>query len=186
MSKSNEHKLEIESMKRMVQQKVNRFINEEQKQMEERIRTFTEQEHSRFAQLQLKVGQEEANLMAIICNSIDTLLSSDQVKDTLKIDQKPEKPTVETEQTNGSQQKTFKLKSPFKFSRTILIDNPRNKNQQQQQPPPRQRLRSRSIAVDAGVFDFDFEDEEINLMMTLAQVIQAKKMIWKIIMMMMK
>jgi len=34
--------------------------------MEERIRTFTEQEHSRFAEMQLKIGRNEESLYDIL------------------------------------------------------------------------------------------------------------------------
>jgi uncharacterized protein YukE len=71
----------VEAKKRSLQQKVQRFLNEEQKLMEERIRTFTEQEHSRFAEMQLKIGQNEESLYELLDEIGDKLnLKSDNDK----------------------------------------------------------------------------------------------------------
>ena len=53
----------VDSATSSLNNKVTNFLKDEQNRMEERIRTFTEQEHARFAALQSRVNQEKNSLI---------------------------------------------------------------------------------------------------------------------------
>jgi uncharacterized protein YukE len=112
----------VEAKKRSLQQKVQRFLNEEQKLMEERIRTFTEQEHSRFAEMQLKIGQNEESLYELL----------DEIGDKLNLKSDNDKSfSFSTEQTilkNGNQFFFTSFCFIFKTYYSIFYYNNNNKS----------------------------------------------------------
>ncbi len=117
----------VEAKKRSLQQKVQRFLNEEQKLMEERIRTFTEQEHSRFAEMQLKIGQNEESLYELL----------DEIGDKLNLKSDNDKSfSFSTEQTileNGNQFFSFtSLCFIFKTYYSNFYNNNNNKSSEKE------------------------------------------------------
>lgn len=68
MTKSPVRNSAKEQVASNIQNRVSQYIREEQNRMEERIRTFTEQCHSQFAALQLKVSREKDLLIRCLEN----------------------------------------------------------------------------------------------------------------------
>jgi hypothetical protein len=143
----------VEAKKRSLQQKVQRFLNEEQKLMEERIRTFTEQEHSRFAEMQLKIGQNEESLYELL----------DEIGDKLNLKSDNDKSfSFSTEQTilkneeskiDNNSYLNLMLKSSQKIAQQKLIDNKLQKSQ-----PLRYRSQSVDYESVGAVFDIDVDE----------------------------
>ncbi|CAG2115098.1 unnamed protein product, partial [Medioppia subpectinata] len=148
----------IEANKRSLQQRVQRFLSEEQKLMEERIRTFTEQEHNRFAEMQLTIGRNEETLYNIL-EDIHHKIGGDQ-----SLDQSLAFAAQQLNIDANAVDEDLGLDSylNIKSTQSIAKAKPLDNNKQKKSQPLRYRSQSVDYESVGGIFDIDVDVDDGN------------------------